>query len=599
MLDMAALSKLLAKPLIAESVPLLKKIKGRTAHLFNDGISDYLLTSFSKYREIKTLLHRQPTNFYDIYYPAKLAYEKDILEIDSVKGLFQSNNYITILGDAGSGKSTLIKHLFIMSFFENFKTPIFIPLRDLDLENSNLETYLRQVILKNKLSPDDEHLTKLLNKGDFLFFLDGYDEIKSINKQEITTKLETFIDTYPNNNFILTSRPYSHIEYFKNFHNYKILDLNLEDRKLFIAQQIPDKKLSDKIIESIVESNGHYIESFFKNPLLLTLYIITYSKNSSIPKQKYIFYRRVFDVLYAEHDSATKIGFEREIKTQLSQEIIEKILEVFSFLSYFENNVDFNKDYISSQLNTIKTKRVDLKFRNNDFIDDMKLSIGLWIEDSGIYSFAHRSMQEYFAALFVSTTSDDTNKKSVYSKIINYACDYNFDLNNFLSLCYEMDNHSYIKYYALPSLKNLKKLFIDDKGQINYSFPYITNEFKYQENGSIGFTHTAVTQQTRQIIIPFQKQISIVFKLIRHIVNNRDHMNFSKFITTREDKSVEKGFVCFLPTKVSKEYIQFLEEIGIDKIINTFVQSLDEEIHKLEEQISKQKVMECDFITMI
>ena len=275
MLDTAALSKLLAKPLIAGSVPLLKKIKGRTAHLLNDGISDYLLTSFTKYREIKTLLHRQPTNFYDIYYPAKLSYKNDILEVDSVKGLFQNNNYITILGDAGSGKSTLIKHLFIMSFFENFKTPIFIPLRDLDLENSNLETYLRQVILKNKLSPDDEHLTKLLNKGDFLFFLDGYDEIKSINKQEITTNLETFIDTYPNNNFILTSRPYSHIEYFKSFHNYKIVDLNLEDRKLFIAQQIPDKKLSDKIIDSIVESNGHYIESFFKNPLLLTLYIIT------------------------------------------------------------------------------------------------------------------------------------------------------------------------------------------------------------------------------------------------------------------------------------------------------------------------------------
>ena len=110
--------------------------------------------------------------------------------------------------------------------------------------------------------------------------------------------------------------------------------------------------------------------------------------------------------------------------------MIEKILEVFSFLSYFENKVDFNKDYISSQLNTIKTKKVDFKFRNNDFIDDMKLSIGLWIEDSGIYSFAHRSMQEYFAASFISNTNDETNKEAVYSKIINYACDHNFDLNS-------------------------------------------------------------------------------------------------------------------------------------------------------------------------
>ena len=97
---------------------------------------------------------------------------------------------------------------------------------------------------------------------------------------------------------------------------------------------------------------------------------MSYSKNSSIPNSKYIFYRRVFDVLYAEHDSATKIGFEREIKTQLNQESLEEILKFFSYLSFFDNAFDFNKDYINLKLNLIKDKNLQLKFNNNNFIED-------------------------------------------------------------------------------------------------------------------------------------------------------------------------------------------------------------------------------------
>ena len=201
--------------------------------------------------------------------------------------------------------------MFISSLVESYKAPIFIALRDLDIQNSNLEMFVRENILQNKLSPSDNFLNGLLDGGDFLFFLDGYDEINSDNKHEITKNIEKFIDRYPKNNYILTSRPYSNIEYFKNFHNYFIADLSIIDRIAFVKQQLKhdtDTRLSDKIIDSIRERNNDYIGSFLKNPLLLTLYIMTYSKNSSIPSSKYVFYRRVFDVLFAEHDSAVNGG---------------------------------------------------------------------------------------------------------------------------------------------------------------------------------------------------------------------------------------------------------------------------------------------------
>jgi len=483
MIETATLLKLIAKPAIKESIPLFKKLKDNVSHFINDGFLDYFLTSLNKYKETKTLLRRQPTNFYDIYYPAKLKLNNTITDTDSVKHLFKENNCITVIGDAGSGKSTLVKHLFITSFIEAFKAPIFIALRDLNLHNSNLEVFLKEELLENKLSPNDSHLENLLKSGEFLFLLDGYDEIKSDNKHEITTHIEKFIDKYPKNNFILTSRPYSNIEYFKNFINYEISNLSVQDRIKFVRQQLkndPDTRLSNKIVESIEEVKHNYINSFLENPLLLTLYIMTYSKNSSIPSNKYVFYRRVFDVSYAEHDSATKVGFEREIKTKLNQETLEDILKTFSFLSYFDSHFDFRKDYIFDRLNTIKEKNTELKFKNNDFIQDMKLSIGLWVEDSGLYAFSHRSMQEYFASVFVSKISDSKNKRSVYQKIVQISINPEFDIKNFLSLCYEMDEEFFIRYYTLPIIKELKKLFINDNLEIKLDLPFMGEHFRME-----------------------------------------------------------------------------------------------------------------------
>lgn len=603
MIETATLLKLIAKPAIKESIPLFKKLKDNVSHFLNDGFLDYFLTSLDKYKETKTLLHRQPTNFYDIYYPAKLKLNNTITDTDSVKDLFKENNCITVIGDAGSGKSTLVKHLFITSFIEAFKAPIFIALRDLNLHNSNLEVFLKEELLENKLSPNDNHLENLLKSGEFLFFLDGYDEIKSDNKNEITTHIEKFIDKYPKNNFILTSRPYSNIEYFKNFINYEISNLSVQDRVKFVQQQLkndPDTRLSDKIVESINEVQQNYINSFLENPLLLTLYIMTYSKNSSIPSNKYVFYRRVFDVLYAEHDSATKVGFEREIKTELDQETLEDILKTFSFLSYFD-----------SHLNTIKEKNTELKFKNNDFIQDMKLSIGLWVEDSGLYAFSHRSMQEYFASVFVSKISDSKNKRSVYQRIFQISTNPEFDIKNFLSLCYEMDEEFFIRYYTLPIIKKIKKLFINDDLELRLDFPYFGEGFSIhiseEDNGGkvyswSGMATNELVLLMETCIVPGVYYNKFFNQLIEKYFTNINHNSFSKYLTLskkeKDDRSKRESYT-LNNNRTTQNYFDFLNEVGVVIQLENIVKELNTMEETYKDKLKIKKAVEDNFIDMI
>jgi len=442
-----------------EATALLADAKAEVGHFLDDGIKGYLEIQREKYSHIKTILHRvTPRYLYDIYQPLKLQKENQEVKTDSITMLFESCSCITVIGDAGSGKSTLVKHLFLNCLKEKYRIPIIIELQHLNNYDNDLESYILEKIFENKLSPNKTILERLLNNGKFAFFLDGYDEIHSDSKYKIITNLNIFINKYNKNKFLLTSRPYSNVELVPLFHNHQVKKLTSTDIDGFVRKQLIDTVTADKILASIKEGKAQHIKSFLSNPLLLSLYILTFQSDSSIPNKKYLFYRRVWDVLFYEHDSLSKLNYERKRSTKLTQEEFEEVLKRFSFLSYFENKYDFDRDYLDNRLNGIKSKLSEIKFANNDFISDLKSAINLWVDDSGILSFAHRSLQEYFAASYIKNLKDD-HKKKAYGKIQENLRKRHFtSYDNFLSLCEEMDKISYFSYLLQPALR-----YIDSK----------------------------------------------------------------------------------------------------------------------------------------
>ena len=120
------------------------------------------------------------------------------------------------------GKSTLIKHLFLSSIIEKFAIPILIELRYLNDFLTSIEDFIKENIFENKLSHSNGILNRLLKKGKFVFFLDGFDEIESNIKSQTIKELNTFINKYGKNKFVLTSRPFTNIEFLPLFHNCKI-----------------------------------------------------------------------------------------------------------------------------------------------------------------------------------------------------------------------------------------------------------------------------------------------------------------------------------------------------------------------------------------
>lgn len=437
-------------------------------------IKNYLNKQKDKYSHIKTLLRgNTPVYLYDIYFPAKLEDEHGVvIGTESSNKLFKDINFLTIIGDAGSGKSTLMKHLFLNSIYEKNKIPILIELRYLNDSTEELEMYVKNTISQNKLSVNNVILEKLLDKGKFILFLDGFDEVDEKTKKKLVKQLNDFVNKYNDNCFVLTSRPYSNIENLALFVNLRMKDLSLENGEIrgFVFKQLgSEEELAEKAIKSIEQGDSKYIHSFLKNPLLLSLYLLTFQNYASIPDKKYIFYRRVINALFSEHDSRTKLGFVREKLCGLDQEGFESVLKSFSFLSYFENEFSFNRDYINFKLKIIKDKKA-LKFDNNKFLTDLKSAISLWIDDDGMFSFAHRSLQEYFTALFITELKPEENNR-VYNKIIKIYEDSkdnrSREVENLLQLLKEMDEYNYIKCFYHPLLLDVQTQILNGSKSSN------------------------------------------------------------------------------------------------------------------------------------
>lgn len=448
---------------------LLKSIGNEVKQVTKNRLLEYQTNEFKRNFYSKTLLHRsEPVKLTEFYIPLKISkinltnnYQKTTKKYstEDVKSLFSKTNFITLIGNAGSGKSTIIKYLFINSVQTNFKIPIKIELRYLNDYEKSLSDYIfEEIFLYNKLGITIEIIERLLNSNSFIFFFDGYDEVNSSIKESFTKELDKFVSRFSKNYFIITSRPYTNIEILPSFTNYIVCELEGNEITEFVKKQTSnaEEELSEKIIKAIDQIDNRSYKIFLQNPLLLSMFILTFQSYSEIPQKRSEFYKQVFDTLYSVHDSVSKLSYVREKISGLSREKFEEILKLFSFISYFEGKFLFQKEYLDEKLNLIKAKKIGLEYENDKIIQDLQIAIGILNKEGIEYTFPHRSLQEYFAANYISSLSDE-RKKIVFGRIkeiIENKWMYLVENYHFFLLLSEQDYNSVVKHIALPLLEN-------------------------------------------------------------------------------------------------------------------------------------------------
>lgn len=420
----ASLVKTVVPDMISKTYHSLKEKYKENNKEIESYYEEYLNNSLETVGYVKTIYNRnKPSKIESIFVPMKLCHNTSNYSSDDIGSLLSIvPPFVQINGVGGIGKTTTLKYMFIKVLRQNYFIPIYIELKRLNNSDSvpDILDFIYESMTKYGFKMEKTDFVETLYTGKYVFFIDGFDEIKLNHQSLVFQKLQDMRTKYKNNHFFVASRSIETMQ--SGWQTSTILNIEplKKNQSIQMIQKIDDfdKEILGRFIHELSDDNFYSkYQEFVSNPLLLSIMLITYNQFAELPEKLHLFYDKAFSTLYSEHD-ASKGGFVRDKRMEMNgvtSDEFEKIICSLSIASYVDKKNTFeNKHELLKYIE--KSKKYgefinNVSFNSNDLIYDLVDAICLLVKDGDEYKFIHRSFQEYFVSNYIELLSDDKQEE--------------------------------------------------------------------------------------------------------------------------------------------------------------------------------------------
>lgn len=383
---------------------------------------------------------------------------KRLDDLRPILQLLMEQRVLVILGDPGSGKSTVVRFMaYLLATGQAAQLglqgylPLLLPLSaysdalarqtDLSLRRFAAEYFSSRMDVAHLDALLDAHL----EKGKVLILLDGLDEVKEISQRNVVVdRVQAFLSRYVRvgNRAVMTSRIIGYREVrppeIADLRECTLLDFELEEIKTFIrrwTQVIESQAYQEKQVASYeaereareliaaVEHNPA-VGKLAANPLLLTMLVIQKRQGSQLPRHRVILYERYLNSLL--HDWLLARNIHATTCPLPNERMLRRILEPLAW--WLQETVP-GKGLVAErellawlqQQPTLFGDGTDDKARQ--FIRDVREHSGLLIDRGGRqFGFLHLTFMEYLAAVhLVNQLQQEQGLDFVVSTLVRYA----------------------------------------------------------------------------------------------------------------------------------------------------------------------------------
>lgn len=429
------------------------------------GYERYLEKSLNKYYYAKTFLsYNQPLPLYDLYVPLSVASDHKEIRNTSITDLMEENNFSIIMATGGSGKTMMLRHLFVDTIEQTSQVPVFVELRELNDSKLDLYGLITKKLRDNQFDFDDEYIKKAFEAGHFVLLLDGFDEVAEGKRDDIVRQISEIAEKFEKNYIVLSSRYDISLSYWLFFTVWEVVELSLELACELVEKAENNIEIKKKFIRDLKKNLFKDHRSFLSNPLLLSIMLITYKSSADIPQRITTFYENAYFALFQQHDASKALNRKKHSKLDYLE--FKKVFSAFCFLTHHKSLYNFSEAQVLEYLEKVKTY-IGIDFSKTLFLHDCIQSVCLLVRDGLDITFTHRSFQEYFAAVFLSNWNDNQVQVNQTNSLLK-----NFvTKGNTIELLLEIAPEKVEKYLLIPGIEEIEK-------EIGYKEDLTINTYK-------------------------------------------------------------------------------------------------------------------------
>lgn len=564
--------------------------------LYCKGLNEYdlFIHNYYKFLDIKGFSPKinntlVKINLENIYVPLKLKIESengetlDDLKRDQKEVIFTLEkalndfNKLVVLGDPGSGKSTILKHLAynicsnrpIESQFSDL-VPVIIKGSEFAKYVSSTSKNLSEYIIDQIDKKFELLFTQKLENNQLLVLVDGIDEINITNlRHTVVNRINAFIAQYPEIKIIVSSRIVGYKETRLNgyFNHLEVMKFGEEQIKQFITNwylsvvsssdnDVQNAKQTSKELFNSIRQNKSVL-NMASNPLLVTIITLIHYQGGTLPERRASLY-----------DIATSTFLEnwvRQRETQRNSNFDkETLISILAPISYY-----IHQKFTTGLITESKLKELFKKeYRNiypyqnpREESKDLKEIIDFLREDAGflfekglneneesMFGFVHQTFQEYFTAIeFKTRWKEGFFKDNLGEYVFNSTWSEVIKLTASLFKFSEQGRLG--RQYATDFIKNILS--------VNDVIPEIYRPLKLV---------LQILKDDTEIEFPFV--IEIIDKIFNEILTHKERIHSGKNEHNREVFKFKYFIETLIETKTYQTYIieRIIKEIKSETV---------------------------------
>jgi adenylate kinase family enzyme len=327
--------------------------------------------------------------------------------------IVNEKNNLFIFGKPGAGKTTFLKYVALKAAEQTIdKVPIFVSLKEWSDSESDLLPFIAERFDICNFPNARPFVEELLRSANAVVLFDGLDEVNQASglRDRQTRAIQNFVERYDRTQCLITCRVAASDYSFQPFTYVEIAGFTRSQIRTFVEGWFrkggdKDEETCNRFLAEFERDDNKGLRDLARTPLLLTLLCLAFNETLSFPQRRVEIYKEALDALLKKWDSSR--GIQRdEVYRKLSLGHKENMFARIA-AQMFEQNEYFIPQPKLEMLIRDHVKNVP-PHDSDDWnsveviLKAMEAQHGILVERArSLYSFSHRTLQEYFTAKYV------------------------------------------------------------------------------------------------------------------------------------------------------------------------------------------------------